>query len=294
MTDRRIGVAIPTYKRPELLAELLDTIPDDVSVVVSDNGATLSDDYKAAWPRVDFLAAPELLPIFANWNNAARNQKSEWLVVPSDDDKYLPNSFAIARSWIGRHPEADMIIFGHHTIDGAGAVTGSWRPAPGLHRAPTGFHALRHGVDARMPSVFVRKALFDKVGGFGEHFKLTAGDSDFVQRAALLGTTLYVPEILSCYRIWGGGLTANRIATSEWMTEIDAWCDGVRRLDDASGTRAYSPRYHDEIYLRNLLAGVHALRRSAGRAACARYLRQQRFPLRAQSLTYVRLLHALL
>lgn len=287
-----IGVAIPTYQRPEMLRELLSTIPPAISVAVSDNESTLSQAFKDSHSSVSFYCTDTLLPMFSNWNNAARHQNTEWIVVPSDDDLYLAGAFQVANRWIGNHPNADLIIFGHHLINGEGKVFDTWKPEYSLDDAPRGFHPLRYGVSARMPSVMFRRTLYDELGGFNEAFRLTAADSDFVQRAALIGRTLYVPEVISCYRVWEGGLTANRIASDEWMREIDIWCENVAAFDQLRGTHAYTRHLRDEIVLQNLLSGVRILRSKSGRNAALNYLRSQAMPKRAKLGTYARMVRA--
>jgi GT2 family glycosyltransferase len=288
----RIGVAVPTYQRPEMLRELLSTIPPAIPVAVSDNGSTLSQDFKESHASVSFHCTDTLLPMFSNWNKAARHQGTEWIVVPSDDDLYLAGAFDVANRWIGDHPNADLVVFGHHLIDGDGKVFDTWKPEYSLDDAPRGFNPLRYGVNARMPSVMFRRALYDELGGFNESFKLTAADSDFVQRAALIGRTLYVPEVVSCYRVWGGGLTANRIASDEWMREIDAWCENVAAFDQQHGTHAYTRHFRDEIVIQNLLTGVRMLRSKSGRSAAMSYLRSQDIPKRAKLASYARMIRA--
>jgi hypothetical protein len=277
-----------------MLRELLSTIPEGVPVAVSDNGGALSQEFKLSHPSVDFHCTATVLPMFSNWNNAARHQHSEWVVLPSDDDLYLEGAFDIANRWIADHPTADMLVFGHHLIDGEGKVFDTWVPDFSFDASPRGFERFRYGVSARMPSVAFRRTLYHELGGFGESFKLTAADSDFVQRATLLGNILYVPEVISCYRVWAGGLTANRIATDEWMGEIDAWCASVAAFDRQRGTGVYTPHIRDEIYLQNLLAGVKVLRGKSGRGASWNYLRSQPLPTRAKLAAYARLLRALL
>lgn len=289
-----IGVAVPTYQRPELLRLLLASIPADVRVAVSDNGNSLSTVFKQEHPKVVFKGTTSVVPMFTNWNNAVRAQHTDWICLPSDDDLYFPGAFETAQKWISANPTADMAIFGHHLIDGEGRIFETWNPPHSLAKAPAGFSIFKYGVLTRMPSVFFRRELFEKLGGFRESLKLTAADSDFVQRATLIGNTVYVPEVISGYRVWNGGLTANRIATSQWMDEIDQWCSSVAAFDAEHGCQMYSRHLRDEIYLQNLTVGVTVLREKADRMACLKHLAAQRFPTRARARSYLHLLRELL
>lgn len=290
----RIGVAIPTYRREALLGKMLNSIPERIAIGVSDNGDTLTDRFKHEHSCVVFDAANPIVPVYANWNKAVRLLTTEWVVVPSDDDLYLEGAFDIVESSIARHPDAEVLVFGHNNIDGDERILGSWLPDLRYCLAPSGFHLFRYGVAARMPCVFIRRRLFDRLGGFNEDMKLTACDSELVQRATLLGNTLYVPEIIASYRMWEGGLTAQRTATAEWMHEVDQWCANMRDFDVEHRCGAWRPKFGDDIVLQNLIAGVRNVRRQSGRFAAWRYFVGARWPLRARAATYARLLRQFL
>lgn len=284
-----LGVAIPAYKRTELLDRLLCSIQSDVPIVVSDNGGHLPNEFKAKHARVRFLGGQEV-PVLKNWNRAARGLDSEWIVMPGDDDLYYPNSFHTIERTLRGCPSADIVFFGHHIIDEQDAVTSSWRPEAELLPAPAGFERIRMGAPARPPSIVFRSRVFNELGGFNEEFAVTAGDNHFYQRASLIGNALFSPEIVSGYRVWNSGSTMSTISTRDWMKEIDLWCASVQEFAHRQSSYKYKNSLHDEIYVANLRAGIHALKQRGQYVEAWRHLFANRYPYRASPKSQAKLL----
>lgn len=291
---KNYGLAVPTYNRCDELHKLLQTIPATVPVAVSDNGSTLPELFQQKYKNIAITKIFPHVSMFENWNLAANSVQTEWLAIPSDDDLYYEKSFPIIEKYLAEYSNMDMIVFGHHAIDADGAVLSGWQPELESCAAPSGFLKFKYGVDARMPSVFIKTALFKKLGGFDEGFKITAADSDLIQRAALIGHVQFVPETVSGYRVWEGGLTHKKIASIEWMDEIDRWCDRIARFCDERHIGLYSHHVRDEIYARNLLAGVVTAKKDRGYVAAWAHLMTCRYPFRARPRTQLGLLYRLI
>lgn len=289
-----IGIAVPTFNRPDYLQILLRSIPDWVAVVVSDNGGNLSPSFKEDFPTVFFCSTETVLKTLENWNRAVRAQTSAWIAIPGDDDVYREGAFDIIRDRINDNPDADLIIFGHDIVDSRGTKLSSWTPRPGMYKRPGGFSRFKYGIDARMPSIFFRKSIFEKLNGFDQRFLITAGDSDFLQRATLIGNCCFCQEIVSGYRVWPGGATSQLIATPAWMQEIELWCESIRRFDAEQGIGIYSEKVRDEIYLRNIIGGLLTIGGAKKRASRLCYLRQFSLPKKGRLKSYLRLAKALL
>ncbi len=291
----KFAIAIPTYKRANELQKLLDSLDVKCTVYVSDNGGYLPENFPRRNPNISIKKTTPEVPIFSNWNAAACMVKEEWLTIPADDDLYYPESFQIINRYISTYPEMDVIIFGHNVIDVEGKTISSWIPRElAAFNAPEGFRIFQYGVEARMPSVFVKTKLFHELGGFEEGFKLTAGDSDFVQRALLAGNVLFVPEVVSGYRVWEGGLTSSRMATNQWMNEIDSWCKRIATFCKERSIDLYSKKNHDEIYALNLLGGVMNLKKKRAYLAAWSHFWSCRYPVHASLLTQLRLFYILI
>jgi hypothetical protein len=287
-----IGVAIPTYRRDDQLHTLLQSLPARIPVYVSDNGCTVSGQLKATFPAVVFRCVNgDVVPMFANWNVAARMVSQDWVLVPSDDDIYFPDSFDCIEGALAAHEDCDVLVFGHHVVGERYEILSSWKPdVLAVSEPGEGFIRFADGVAARMPSIAFRRALLQHLDYFDENMKITAADSDLIQRALLVGRTAFVPAYVSGYRVWGGGATSRTIGTAQWMADVDYWGSKVERL------LANEPRYadrarlfRDETYAQNLAAGLRVLGLGTDSAAVWRHFSNCRFPLRASPTTQLRL-----
>lgn len=291
-----IALAIPAYGRPDYLARLLARVPADVRAFVSDNAASLRDSGMAVGGNVVVSASDSLLAMFANWNRALSlvPDDATHVLVPSDDDLYLPGAFARIADVIRAEPDADIFIFGCDLIDENDVPRKGYAPAEWRCFPPgEGFFRFARGVEARMPGIVFRKSFLDRIGGFDERFQLTAADSELVQRALLLGRSVFCPDVVACYRVWPGSLTHSRQATDEWMREVKMWVAKVSALWEATygkGARGFDAQsFADEIVARNLMAGVRGLMARGEWRLAREFLRRQGIPRHARPGTLLRL-----
>lgn len=261
-----IAVAIPAYKRPAYLEALVATVPANVSVYVSDNESSLEGLLPELRANVHIAHVDRLLPIFANWNNALALVPASCthIVIPSDDDLFTAGAFDTIEFTIAENPDVDVFVFGCDIIDESGRKRPGYVPRSLEKLEPgQGFLKFRNGVEARMPAVVFRHAFLKSIGGFDERFKLTAADSELIQRALLLGTSLFIPKIIGSYRVWAGGLTHSRQASDEWMSEISMWVEKIADIIRSKFGEEFhgktTRQFQHEIIALNLLAGVNGL-----------------------------------
>jgi glycosyltransferase involved in cell wall biosynthesis len=287
-----LSVCIPTYNRPKELGNLLESIAPGVKVNVSDNGGLLTEEFRNRFPSVIFKSAGSPpIAMFPNWNRAARMADTDWLVIPSDDDIYYPDSFDEILGALAKNPSAGIVVFGHHVVGESYEVLDTWQPDAGVMRAPDGFERFKFGVGARMPSVAIRRSAMEQLGYLDEHYACTAADSDFVQRALLSFDSAFVPAVVSGYRVWQRGATSLTLATPVWLEEIDYWGAKIEVL--LRGIPKYSreaTKVHEELYATNLLAGLHLLRTQGKAEQCRAHFRQSRYPRGARLATQLRIL----
>jgi len=281
-------ICIPTYHREDKLRELLSTIPENINVLISDNGSTVGKDICDLYENITVKKVLPEVTMFQNWNQAGFMADSEWLVIPSDDDMIEKGMKTYGKN-------ADMLVFGHHIVDGEGEIISTWTPTKlETCAAPKGFKYFQYGVEARMPSIIIRTSLFKELGGFCEDFKLTASDSDLIQRLSLVGNVQFIPEVVSGYRVWDGGATSLTIASKNWMDEIDYWCNRIDKFCQQQGIKdVYSNHIQDEIYARNLSGGLSSLKKNKGYSETWKHFRQCRFPSHATLKTKMHLIYAL-
>lgn len=297
---KKITIAIPTYKRENLLRKLTESIPSNISLSISDNGCSLPESFITSYKNATIVKQEHVLDIFANWNAAIASVNfCDYIAIPSDDDLYSLDSFDLIQDAINNHDNIDIFIFGNNFINENDEVIGHYCPKKHeILEAPYGLSHFLYGVNVRMPSVFFKKSFLDKIGYFDEKsFTLTAADSELVQRALLLGKVAFVPKIVASYRVWSGSLTDQRIATKHWMSEIDVWTDKIVKLANTTLATSHNifnwQRYKDEIYARNLLGGLSNLYKSKQYDKVSTHYHQMRHPKNALLITKLRILKIL-
>jgi hypothetical protein len=299
MVPHKVAVAIPTYKREELLRRLIGSVPTDWDIYVSDNDASIKP---LVTPLPGIVShSPILIPMFANWNRALSlvEPSATHVFIPSDDDLFLPNAVDVVHRALAQHPEADIFIFGCDFFDEHDKIWPGYRAAAlRVYEPGDGFHVFSRGVDARMPGVLLRRSFLERIGAFDERFELTAADSDLIQRSLLMGRSVFVPETIGLYRVWTGSLTHARVASDQWMREIDLWVDKIASMLDAGHQLAHPidvPRFKDEIYISNLRSGIHALKRQGRYLSAWSHAFSRRYPYRASLISQAKLfVHLLL
>lgn len=207
-----ISVVIPTYKRPDLLARLLESIcrqsqlPDEVIVV--DDASSMDEAYrnciyqfKLRLPRLCFHSLTSNSGAPHARNTGIRLAKNEWIALVDDDDEWLPEK--LARQWnIARKADSRLgLIY-------------TWAEAKGSGEQAS--YLCKHTVrgDARRAifstnfiisaSVMVRKSAIVRSGLFDETL-FSCQDWDMWVRIFLTGYLCdFVPEILTTYHRHGG------------------------------------------------------------------------------------------
>ncbi|MCT7942947.1 glycosyltransferase family 2 protein [Shewanella holmiensis] len=289
---KRLSVSIPTYNRQHYLTKLINSIPEDTQIVVSDNGEFLTDVEFGNHPHFVKVSHKKVLPIFENWNAAIiSSADTDYIAIPSDDDCYIKSEFPFIINVLNKY-DADVFIFGNNFIDENDNVVGSYCPKDyEVLQAPLGFNKFLYSVDVRMPSIIFKKTFLDKIGYFDQKsFTLTAADSELIQRALLLGNVVFVPRIVSCYRVWPGGLTDQKIASKHWMDEIDTWTNKIIKLGREEVASVNWNKYKDELYARNLLAGCYNLYKVKNYKGVTNHLKISRYPWNAKLASHLRLL----
>jgi hypothetical protein len=294
MSQSKIAVAIPTYKRRDMLERLIGTIPADWSIFVSDNDASLLPMAQPLDARVQLSHASRLFDMFANWNRALSlvDEDCTHVFIPSDDDLLVPGAGAIVEAALARHGDADLLIFGCDFIDGEDRKFGGYVPeALEVFEPGDGFLKFAYSVDARLPGVLFRLDFLKRIGAFDESMQITAADSDLVQRALLQGKSVFVPRIIGLYRYWSGSGTHAYHGTDRWMNDVARWTDKIVRLVNAGHRPKRASldieRYRSEVLTQNLLAGIDNLLDKGEIQQARDFL--QRYPVSGNATPWTRL-----
>jgi glycosyltransferase involved in cell wall biosynthesis len=220
----RVTVVVPTYRRPVLLVEALESILagsySDFEVLVVNDGD--EDDLLPARsrfddPRIRWITRPQRLGMLANNIDAYRLARGEFVAHLDDDDLWAPTMLSTLVPILESHPEVVVAFGDHFVVDEAGVVDevqsdansrqwGRATLAEGIHRPFGRLAVVDRSIPLQCASVVRRSAMrldeyTEEVGSQWDtwtvHLLSSAG-----------GAAWYVPERLAYYRWHGGNDTA--------------------------------------------------------------------------------------
>jgi glycosyltransferase involved in cell wall biosynthesis len=119
-----ISLCLPTYKRPELLKKLLDSIQvqtfKNFEVLISDNTPddsieNLADNYKAVLP-VSYIRNEPGVSAGENCVRVMRRARGEWIKVMHDDDWFASDNALQQFADATRHSGKDLIFSGSDQV----------------------------------------------------------------------------------------------------------------------------------------------------------------------------------
>jgi glycosyltransferase involved in cell wall biosynthesis len=253
-----ITFGVPTYKRPDLLAEALASVTRQLGdatyeIVVCDNGGLPETRrvVEACGAKAISLHVndPAVEPV-ANWNRCLERARGDWVTILHDDDALYPWYLELV---LPRLREGLSAIC-PKTVDGSAP--------PALVRPPTPRSVLRYPPRSFLkssmtpfPGVLFRRSLGLQLGGFDERMGPLA-DYDFWYRLAVAGRVEVVPAVGAFYRLNPGQWTDRawpemlrrmhllrlRIAREQWprSSPTGRW---LARFFTYRSARAYEKRY---------------------------------------------------
>lgn len=201
------SILIPTWNRERYLlpavCSALNQRDHHFEVVVVDDGST---DNSLA--RLEQIADPRLRIIRKEHTNAphTRNRaiaeaQGDYLVWLDSDDILHANALSHYRSLLDRYPQADVISCGMEKH-------GSEKQFYSLINHPPAkwLHQIAHGNFISNPGSCVRRALYQRVGGYNEAF-VRAHDYEFWSRATGEAHIMFTACCNVAYRLHDGNLT---------------------------------------------------------------------------------------
>lgn len=223
----RVSIVVPTFRRPALLAETLDSVLSQVDFtdfeidVVDNDAESASPETEAlirrlASPRVRYFRNQRNLGMTGNWNRGILLARGEWITLLHDDDWLSPR---FLKRMFERMPADASAMCCKVQLGAAGYD-------PALLRAPKPRHGRVVIVHPRQfvlgnispaPGVLIRRELALRLRGFDPALYPCA-DYDFNIRAMINGGAYWIGERLAYYRSVDGetfkGDTLERIITT--------------------------------------------------------------------------------
>jgi|GEM_PF-307184 len=233
MSAPRFSVVIPTYNRLAYLREALDSVArqslQPFEVIVVDDG---SDDDIAAGVA-DHQTQPQVICQTQQGPAAARNAgvaraTGEWIAFLDSDDQWLPNKLETYAKRISADPDVSILYGPMKPVDSIGKpVPGRTKPChDGKITDP-----LFHSSFVHVPTVVMRRALFESAGGFHPDLPVCE-DYDLWLRLSLTERFALIEEPLALRRLHG-----NRLSKQQMSRNLRVKADVLQRFFELPAAR---------------------------------------------------------
>ena len=248
-----VSVVLATRNQARWLADTIASVQaqtvSDWELVIVDDGST--DDTPAVAARfggdhrIRYLrGAHRERAVARNWGVATAT--APLLAFLDGDDRWHPRKLAAQRAALTAAPAAPLCYTVARFVDPQGRFLGHCKPSR-LERGDV-FAALARANFLILSSVVVRRAAFERAGGFDEGLApLGCEDWDLWLRLALQGPVVAVPEPLTDYRVHGANTAREQVLQSA-LTVIDKlFADptlGARTGTSRAAVRARHLWYH--------------------------------------------------
>jgi glycosyltransferase involved in cell wall biosynthesis len=193
----------------------------DYEHIIIDGGSTddtldILQEVSSVDPRVKYISEPDQ-GMYDAVNKGLRMASGDVLAYLNTDDFYLPNTLANVIKTFDAEPEFSM-IYGHWM---------SWHPETNfLEILPVlNYTTMDLATFAVLPqpSVFLRRVVFESLGGFDLSYKLLA-DNDFFSKVAVMGFKFKcIEDYLSIQTVHSSNLLAGN-----YESIIEAKQEGIR------------------------------------------------------------------
>lgn len=234
-TEPLVSVIIPTYNRAEIVREAIDNVLQqtyaNIEIIVVDDGST--DDtiarLKSYGERIQVVTQQNAGPAAAR-NNGVKVSHGEILAFQDSDDSWHPSKIERQVSLLQRAGEdvpcclCNSIVHMHggQTMQSFDRVQIDKSLQEGIWLNP--FEILATRFILFNQAVAVRRAAFEKVGGFDESLRLME-DVDLQLRLALEGPWTFIREPLAI-RQERSSSSLSHVGTREMLCEYEV---GIRK-----------------------------------------------------------------
>lgn len=223
----RWSVVIPVHDCADYLAQTLPEVMaqlaqrDDAEIIVvddasRDNPAGVVERIGAG--RVQYRPNPAHLGAVGTFNRCLDLARGELVHLLHGDDMVRPGFYSAMEQALG-DPTTVAAVCRVQDVDADNAplyVTRSYRERTGLWRDALDAFAVSNRV--RAPGIVVRRAAYERVGGFRVDLP-HAADWEMWTRLAAHGPVMFVDHVLACYRRHAASDTTARSRTGATIRE---------------------------------------------------------------------------
>jgi glycosyltransferase involved in cell wall biosynthesis len=210
-----VSVIITTYCRPHLLKQCIQSVVSqsyqNIEIIVVDDGTPGDDNEKvcSGFQNVYYIKIPNSGGPARPRNVGAKNAKGELIAFLDDDDQWLPHKIAQQVEILEQNTDFDLVHSPMQVMDESGQLQNQICGIPGSEDYKHGWvwERMVGNFTLMMPTVLLRKKLFDKADGFNEFIAPGFEDIEFWTRCAYLGKFYYQNTVSSLYRSSKGSLS---------------------------------------------------------------------------------------
>ena len=213
-TSPLVSIVVPAYNAerflPEALASICAQSYSAIEIIVCDDASTDSTPEVANGAgdeRVRYLRNDRTLGGYGAMNRGVAESRGEYVAIYHADDVYSPDIVERELAFLREHPDAGAVFCLDRFIDERGREYGRLELPPSLANVESFDTALLaesllryKNTFLRTPSVMVRRAAFDAVGGFDQERFGIAADLDLWVRLSVDSRIGLVHEYLMGYR----------------------------------------------------------------------------------------------
>ncbi len=215
-----VSVVIPAYNVADYIEQSIFSVVSqtykELEIIVVDDGSTdataaIADAYAKQDTRIRIITQSNK-GLAAARNTGIANAHGDYVCILDSDDIMLPNKIAEQYAFLDSHPEYNIAYSDlYHFMDGKKSVY--HHPIAPL--STPHYESLLYGNVINPNTVFFRRSLFEKYGGFDESIR-SAEDWEYWLHVAWNGSTFgYQPIKLTLYRVRNNSLSANAVVMSE-------------------------------------------------------------------------------
>jgi glycosyltransferase involved in cell wall biosynthesis len=205
------SVMIPTYEGADRIAGTLECVlaqapgPERMQIDVVDDASRRGDTEavvrEVGGGRVGYFRQPTNVGHSANFNTCIRRARGEVVHILHDDDLVRPGFYARLEPPMCEHPHLGAAFTRSLYAD----ADGHWWALSPLERPSAGviddwLFKIARGQRVTTPSMVVRRAAYESVGGFDETVGVGGEDWEMWVRIAARFPTWFEPEPLAIYR----------------------------------------------------------------------------------------------
>jgi glycosyltransferase involved in cell wall biosynthesis len=251
------SVMIPTYNCAEYLRETLGSVlaqdpgSNVMQIEVVDDYSTKDDPeavvQELGQGRVSFYRQPQNVGYIKNFETCLQRSRGQLIHLLHGDDCVLDGFYRKMQRLFEEYPEIGAAFCRHIIMDD----WSHWQRISPLERTDSGVLsnwleriAVKHPLQT--PSIVVRRAVYEKLGGFDNRMSSCGEDWEMWARIAAQYPMGYEVEPLALYRDRSNSLTKNSVRTGQNIRDVRKATEIVRAYLPEARARELSNKAGEE------------------------------------------------